>query len=36
MAAGLTKATKDQALVGQGVLVSLQGTDLACRCRVVL
>ena len=35
MAAGLTKATKDQALVGQGVQVRLQGADLACRCRVV-
>ena len=46
MAAGLTKATKDQALVGQGVQLSLQGAsegpprglqgaDLACPCRVV-
>ena len=29
MAAGFTEATKDQALVGQGIQVSLQGTDLA-------
>ena len=35
MAAGFSKATKDQALAGQGVHVRLQGADLACRCRVV-
>ena len=35
MAAGLTEATKDQALVGQGIQVSLQGTDLALSRSVV-
>ena len=35
MAAGFTEATKDQALVGQGIQVSLQGTDLALSRSVV-
>ena len=36
MAAGFTEATKDQALVGQGIQVSLQGTDLALSRSVVV
>ena len=35
MAVGFTEATKDQALVGQGIQVSLQGTDLALSRSVV-
>ena len=32
---GLAEASKDQALIGKGVQVSLQGAALRCRCPVV-
>ena len=35
MRTGLAEASKDQALVGKGVQVSLQGAALRCRCPVV-
>ena len=35
MAASFTEATKDHALVGQGIQVSLQGTDMALSRSVV-
>ena len=35
MRTGLAEASKDEALVGKGVQVSLQGAALRCRCPVV-